>query len=255
MRPRRSLPSAKESRSRSNKKERAAKKPRFHKHPLFGNIPLVPRPITIYTVEGSYEMMTLDYDLEYVPKLPRGAVRGNPHRQNRYVDLRGPKYPPTYFYVNESDTCVQCGKDFVFSAREQKYWFETLQFAAGPVRCRDCRRRRRTEKALRLELAAAKAELKRAPDDPAALLAVAETLVRYHGRFGQGKLDEAIAAARRALKLAPHAYEALFWEAFCHIQGRREAKGRALLADYLKYPRSTKKQQDLAREAKRYLGL
>lgn len=251
MRPRRSLPSPKESRTGSNKKERATRKPQFCQHPLFGKIPLVPRLITIEAVEGSYEMMILDFDLDYVPRLPRGAVRADPHRQDRDF----PYGVPIYFYVNESKTCVQCGKDFVFGAREQKHWYETLKFTGSPETCRDCRRRRRTEKALRLELAAAKAELTRAPDDPAALLAVAEVLVRYHRRFGQGKLDEAIAAARRAHKLAPRAYEALFWEGCCHIQEGREAKGRALLARYLEYPHRTKKQQDLACEAKQYLGL
>lgn len=220
---------------------------------MFGKIPLVSRAIMVNTVEGSHEVTILDYDLDYAPKLPRGAVRADVHRQNLELFHSVPKY----FYVNESKTCVQCGRDFVFDAHEQKYWYETLKFyiTARAVRCRDCRRRRRTEKGLRLELAAAKAELKRAPDDPAALLAVAEALVLYHRRFGQGKLAEAITAARRAHKLAPRAYEALFWEGFCHIQDSREAKGRALLAHYLEYPLGTKKQHDLAREAKRYLGV
>ena len=248
MRPRRNLPSRKESRTQKSKKGAARKKPQFREHRLYGRIPLVPRPLTIYTVEGSYEVMALQYDPDYAPKLPPGAVRANVHLQELYLLNSVPKY----FYVDESKTCVQCGKDFMFDAHEQKYWFETLKLY-DPVRCRDCRRRRRTEKGLRLALAAAKAELKNAPKDPAALLAVAEALVRYHRRFGQGKLDEAVAAARRAHKLAPRAYEALFWEGFCHIQQGREAKGRALLAHYLEYPFITKKQRDLAREAKRYL--
>lgn len=252
---RRSLPSAKESRKAANKKTRAARKPQFLEHPLFGKIPLVLRPVTVYTVEGSYEVMALNYDLDYTPKLPRGAVRGNVHLQNSCFDLSPRTYCPMYFYVNESMTCVQCEKDFVFSAQEQKYWHETLKLLVGPVRCRDCRRRRRSERTLRLELTAAKAELERAPDDPAALLAMAEALVRYHRRFGQGKLAEAIAAARRAHKLAPRAYEAVFWEGFSHIHDGRESKGRALLARYIEYPHVTKKQRDLAREAKRYLGL
>lgn len=252
MRPRRSLPSAKEPRTPGSKKS-AAKKPQFREHPLFGKIPLVSRPITVYTVEGSYQLMGLDYDLDYAPQLPRGAVRADVHRQN----LEAFESVPKYFYVDESNTCVQCGKDFVFYAREQKYWYETLKFyiEASAVRCRDCRRRRRTEKGLRLELAAAKTNLERAPNDVAALLAVAEALVRYHRQFGQGNLAEAIAAARRAYKLAPRAYEALFWEGSGHIQAGREAKGRALLARYLEYPFRTKKQHDLAREARRYLGV
>lgn len=253
MRLRRSLPSRKEPRTRSKKKDRIARKPRFREHPLFGKIPLVPRPIMINAVRGSYEVMTFECDLDYVPKLPPGAVRADVYRQNIDLFYSDPKY----FYVNEYKTCIQCGKDFVFGAQEQKYWYETLKFyiTATAGRCRDCRRRRRTDQALRLELAAVKAGLKCAPDEPAALLAVAEALVRYHRRFGEGKLAEAIAAARRAHKLAPRAYEAVFWEAFCHIQESREAKGRALLARYLEYPFRTRKQHDLAREAKRYLGL
>jgi hypothetical protein len=249
MHPRRSLPTPKEPRSRGKASKEAAPL-RFQDHPLFGRIPLIPRTATIASTGKSY--IAYDYDPGYQPALPRGAVRGDIRRQNLCFWCNVPRY----FYVDEHKTCVQCGRDFVFGAREQKYWYETLNFygTSTAVRCQECRRKRRSEKGLRIQLASVKAELKQSPEDPALLLSLAETVVRYHQMKHEGNLAEGIAAARRARTLAPKAHEAMFWEAFCHIEGSREVKGRELLVRFLNCPLSTKKQHDLQREAKQYLG-
>ncbi len=46
------------------------------------------------------------------------------------------------FYVDILKSCEECGRRFFFFAREQKYWYEDLQFnlSADCVRCPECRR-------------------------------------------------------------------------------------------------------------------
>ena len=54
-----------------------------------------------------------------------------------------------------------------------------------------------------------------APDDPTLLLESAEATLDYFGRFQQGDLSAAIAAAREAGKLDENSAEPLYWEAAC----------------------------------------
>jgi hypothetical protein len=184
--------------------------------------------------------------------MPRGAVRGNIRQQNLCFLCNVPKY----FYVDEQKTCLQCGEAFIFSAREQKFWYETLKFygTSQAIRCPECRRKKRSEKSLSAQIGSTKAALKQDQDNPALLLGLSEAIVRYHAMSGQGNLSEAIAASRRARKLVSKAFEALFWEALCHIRCGRVAKGRELLARFLESPLSSKKQRDLIKEAKQHLA-
>jgi len=48
---------------------------------------------------------------------------------------------PRHWYVDARFRCVGCKAEFVWSAQEQKAWFETYAFYvdARPQRCRDCR--------------------------------------------------------------------------------------------------------------------
>src|SRR4030095_14215073 len=97
------------------------------------------------------------YDPEYEPPLPRGAVRGNVFKQV----FCPAHHTPKYFYVDEEQQCIQCGNSFVFNGTEQKYWYDTLKFnfSSIPIRCISCRRERRSEHALREQIARAKAEV------------------------------------------------------------------------------------------------
>ncbi len=107
----------------------------FRQHPLYGKIPLIPS--THSTADGrTYTFY--EYDLNYAPDMPRGAVRGNIRQQNLCFQCNVPKY----FYVDEDKTYIQCGEAFVFSAREQKFWYETLKFygTSEAIRCPECRR-------------------------------------------------------------------------------------------------------------------
>jgi hypothetical protein len=59
-----------------------------------------------------------------------------------------------FAYFDQTRTCEDCQTDFVFSANEQAYWYETLQFVAYsvPKQCPDCRKTRRKAKGVHLEL-------------------------------------------------------------------------------------------------------
>lgn len=214
---------------RSEKKSRSARKPalpprKFHSHPLYGEVPLVPR-----SYEDSHGRTHIghQYDPDYIPSLPRGAVRGNPRKQ-----LYG-MHVPKYFYLDENKICVSCSAPFVFGAEEQKHWYETLKFTvhSRAIRCPDCRRALRREKNLRARIASAKSALKVNPDDPSLLLSLAENIALYNQRTGEGDLNEAISASRRARKLHPRAHEALFWEAVCPGKPYRQGS-RVVLSFY-----------------------
>ena len=45
-------------------------------------------------------------------------------------------------FVDETLTCKDCGKEFIFSAGEQEFYAEK-GFENKPVRCRDCREKSR----------------------------------------------------------------------------------------------------------------
>jgi hypothetical protein len=57
---------------------------------------------------------------------------------------------PRRYYVDLLKTCQACHRPFIFFAREQKYWFETLGFnvAADATRCTTCRRSMHATKAM-----------------------------------------------------------------------------------------------------------
>jgi hypothetical protein len=124
---------------------------RWFRHPLYGNIPLI-RHSTVGRDGRSYEWW--EYDPTFSPRIPKGAVPGDVSKQVFCSACHEPKY----FYVDETRTCVQCGSRFTFSAAEQKYWYETrkFNFSSIPIRCKNCRRLRRSEHALREQIARAR---------------------------------------------------------------------------------------------------
>ena len=50
------------------------------------------------------------------------ALPGNPKKQS--FGMEG----PTLAYFSLTERCQNCGNDFLFSADEQQYWYETLGF-------------------------------------------------------------------------------------------------------------------------------
>lgn len=55
---------------------------------------------------------------------------------------------PDFAFSDKTLRCSDCDKDFVFAAKEQQYWYETLQFNrySQPKQCIQCRRKRRIYK-------------------------------------------------------------------------------------------------------------
>jgi hypothetical protein len=221
------MPDKRIPRDRKKKRPRAAKTaPKFIQHPLFGKVPLI-RHSGVGFEGRLYEWW--EYDPNYQPSLPRGAVRGDVRKQVYCTAHNMPKY----FYVDEDGECIQCGRSFVFRAEEQKYWYEILKFnfSSIPIRCVDCRRQRRSEHALREQIARAKDDVKK--KNPAGHIALARAMVEYHERTQHGNLDEAVAAARKAAAIWPDSFEPLLWEGIAHALAGRRQKARQSLNSFL----------------------
>jgi tetratricopeptide (TPR) repeat protein len=194
----------------------------------------------------------VQYDPDHEPALPAGAVRGDIRRQD-YCPMCN---VPRYFYVDEPRTCVQCSTPFVFTAVEQKYWYETLRFWADStaIRCVDCRRRHRRNVAIQRHLCAALAALEQAPDDPVRLLEVAAARARYRAAWGRGDLASGLAAARRAQQLWPEEPRALYWEGRLQELAGRPDKARVCYRRFLAEARGQQADQAMRRHAERLLA-
>ena len=74
------------------------------------------------------------------------SVRSNPDNQNCSIC-------PRYWYVDATFPCDSCHAEFLFSAAEQRVWYEEYRFwiDALPRHCLACRRDARTRTALRRE--------------------------------------------------------------------------------------------------------
>ena len=74
------------------------------------------------------------------------AVRANISQQNFSVC-------PRHWYVDAELRCSRCDQSFVFSADEQKFWYEDLKFwiDSRPRECVKCRKDLRELKALQQE--------------------------------------------------------------------------------------------------------
>ncbi len=60
---------------------------------------------------------------------------------------------PRFWYIDASFACDRCGENFIFSADEQRFWYEEAGFYVDsfPRQCRECRRELRELKSLRQE--------------------------------------------------------------------------------------------------------
>jgi len=72
------------------------------------------------------------------------AIRAN-------IDAQDYTVCPRHWYVDARFRCRDCQAAFVWSAEEQKAWFETYRFYVDsrPTLCRDCRAKRRDAVQLR----------------------------------------------------------------------------------------------------------
>jgi hypothetical protein len=77
-------------------------------------------------------------------ELPPGAILANWNAlQHNFAVDPDTTYPR--FYANLAFQCRDCGSDEVWTARQQKWWYETAKGLLGSVaiRCRSCRRKER----------------------------------------------------------------------------------------------------------------
>jgi len=93
-----------------------------------------PREMPMHLFRGS---LRVDYG---------SAVRSDPGKQNCSIC-------PRYWYVDAFFLCDRCGSEFVFSAAEQRLWYEQYGFWVDsiPRHCVSCRRELRDLKAARRE--------------------------------------------------------------------------------------------------------
>lgn len=77
--------------------------------------------------------------LKYPRGIPDGAIAADCSRQvpdNSYMSR-------ITYYVDKHFTCIDCGSDETWTAKQQKWYYEVAKgtLYATAVRCRDCRNR------------------------------------------------------------------------------------------------------------------
>jgi hypothetical protein len=112
----------------------------FAEHPRYGRGPR----ITGLKAKPSKLKRLLSWITQDV-EIAGTGVRANPELQRLGYGL------PFEFYFDRVMTCDGCGKQFLFFAQEQKYWYETRQFIlySRPRCCAPCRRVVRQAKGLK----------------------------------------------------------------------------------------------------------
>ncbi len=194
------------------------------------------------------------YELEpgEMKKLPPGSVRGSPLRQ--VFGLGGPHL----FYVDIERRCQTCHRTFVFSAKEQRHWYETLKFfeSSTAIDCQNCRRDRRAARKLLASHSEVSKDAQSRPEDPRAQLTFAKSTFALRMRLGRGNLASGIAAARRARRLAPGLVEALYWEGRLHELAQRPDRARECLEDFTQEANKSRSKATakMKREANLLLG-
>lgn len=98
------------------------------------------------------------------------AIASDPKKMNFTV------FPKYLAYFDHKITCTTCKKEFIFSAQEQQYWFETLRFweDSYPKKCLECRKKIRQQSALQTELSQLIKNLDKENPDAAQLQRIGE---------------------------------------------------------------------------------
>jgi DNA-directed RNA polymerase subunit RPC12/RpoP len=76
--------------------------------------------------------------------MPPGAIKADLSKQAPHNS-----YGPPMWYVDQKRTCLDCGKEFAWTAKKQQHWFEVLKLPihVQAVRCPACSRKVRLAKA------------------------------------------------------------------------------------------------------------
>ena len=72
------------------------------------------------------------------PKIPQGSIPADLSQQ-----ALNNSYDPPMFYRDYMFNCIDCGSLEVWTARQQKWWYEVAKgpIYSGALRCRACRRK------------------------------------------------------------------------------------------------------------------
>ncbi len=187
-----------------------------------------------------------------VPVIPEGAIPGNPELQVFCASCHKPKY----FYLDIPKKCVQCNEEFVFYAKEQKYWYEVLKFRFNSVaiRCPSCRKSKRSEAVLHLQLTQCHEQYKLSPNDPYVMLAIVEITFLLYERFQNVKLSKAITLCRKAYNTSLECVEAIFWEARIKELMGQPLKAQGLYEKFLDKAKNLPRCKNMSRQAKKQLS-
>jgi len=79
----------------------------------------------------------------YGEVIPKGAIAADLSQQ-----APNNTYSPKTFYIDQPFQCVDCGKEEVWTATQQKWYYEVAKgpIHARAIRCRTCRQRQRQAK-------------------------------------------------------------------------------------------------------------
>lgn len=159
-------------------------------------------------------------------------------RERAAPSATSPWWAAPTFSIDEERPCPRCGKPFVFTASEKRFWRGKfppigLDIHTSSMLCQRCRSEESAERHAAQELCKAVERVARQPDDATALLALARATAEYAQVEGEGNLDRGIAAARRARRIKPNLHEALYWEAVCHDLAGRQQKAITVYEEFV----------------------
>lgn len=158
--------------------------PRDHGVQLHWNAITLQETITQYEAAvGKWPYGHLVSQTERTKRIANTAVVADLTRQSRAT------VPVTHYFDLER-RCLDCGKEFIFFAAEQKHWFETLQFPleADAVRCPICRKQNQALGKARATYEQLQKASSRTEDDTVKLAEVLLTLIE-NNIFGARKTE------------------------------------------------------------------
>lgn len=90
-----------------------------------------------------------DHDPKEMPKHLFSRARRVDYSTAQKADISKQNYSvcPRHWYLDATIHCGDCKREFVFTASEQRYWYENRRFYVDsfPTRCAKCRRHERTK--------------------------------------------------------------------------------------------------------------
>lgn len=106
---------------------------------------------------------------------------------------------PEYYHRNINFTCVDCGKECVFTVQQQREWFEAKNgyYYQRPIRCAEHYEEWKFSRNLKIQMDDALVELRHNPDSEELMRAYALSIVDFHKQTGNGKLETAIHLLRK----------------------------------------------------------